>query len=130
VLSEQLAARRITCLFDVDPGRLPKRICDTLGRIVEALMMGTAERALAGIGDKRIVVTLRRRGVMWICAIEHVGDRQARAVVKPHSWLAVADAQAATLEARCRRQPSDRGMITTVAFVVGRGTLKGISQDG
>src|SRR5260221_9404181 len=59
--AEHLDAGGITCVFDVEAGRLPRRVCDTLGLIVTALILDAAEHALANIGDKTIAITLRRR---------------------------------------------------------------------
>src|SRR5271155_4742542 len=51
--AECLDPRGIDCLIDIEPGRLPKRVCDVLGWIVGALIMDAAEHAIAGVGGKR-----------------------------------------------------------------------------
>jgi two-component sensor histidine kinase len=112
---EHLDAYGINCLFDVEPGRLPQRACHVLGLIVSALIMDAAAHALAGVDDKTIAVSLRRRGAIWAGSVSHSGGRVNRQAGRG-PWRAVADALAAELPADLRSQVSHHGTITALVF--------------
>jgi two-component sensor histidine kinase len=114
-----LDARGIGCSFDVEPGLLPRPVCDALGLVVRALIMDAAEHALTGVGDKTIAVALHRRRAIWACSVAHTGTRLNRAA-GPRSWRAIAEAHAAELNANFRTQSNNQGTITAVCFAVDR----------
>ena len=117
--AEHLDACGINCVFDVDAGRLPRRVCDTLGLIVTALIMDAADHALAGIAEKTIAITLRRRGALWACSVAHSGGRVKRAVGR-RSWLSIAEGLAAELGATYRSEATNGYTITAIVFAVDR----------
>jgi hypothetical protein len=125
--AEHLDARGIACLFDVEPGPLPKRACQVLGLIVSALIMDAAEHALAGVGDKTIAVTLRRRGTAWACSVSHSGGRINQTGGRP--WRALADTLAAELPGDLRSQASNRGTITALVFAAERTCAAALSSS-
>ncbi len=126
--AEYLDPRGIDCLIDIEPGRLSKRVCDVLGWIVGALIMDAAEHAIAGVGDKRIAVTLRRRGAIWTCVVAQSGIRLKRAA-GPRSWLALAESLAAELNGNYGRRASHQGAIDVIDFAVD-GTRFGTTTTG
>jgi hypothetical protein len=117
--AEHLEARGIACSFDVEPGRLPKPICDGIGQLVRALIMDAAEHALTGVGDKTIAVSLHRRGTLWVCSIAHSGGRVTRSA-GPRSWRAIAETHAAELKASFRTRSTHQGTITAVLIALDR----------
>lgn len=52
--ADHMDARGIDCRFDIEPGRLPKPVCESLGLAIRALILDAAEHAPAGLGDKTI----------------------------------------------------------------------------
>jgi len=115
--ADYLDARGIGCSFDVEPGRLPKPVCNSIGSIVRALVMDAAEHVLTGVGDKTVAVSLHRRGAMWVCSIAHSGSRVNR-TAGPRSWRATAEMHAAELKASFKTRSSDLGTVTAVFFAL------------
>jgi len=120
--ADHMDARGIDCRFDIEPGRLPKPVCESLGLAIRALILDAAEHAPAGLGDKTIAVTLRRRSAIWACSVAHSGSSASRAA-GPRSWLAIAEAHAAALQADFRTTSSNRGTITAILFAADRSSI-------
>ncbi len=57
----------------MDPGTLPREVCQRLGLIVVELVTNTAKHAFIGRTNGRVSVSLRRRRGGWICVVADDG---------------------------------------------------------